>query len=270
MKARTITILALVGMAALINGPVSAQDEALYVAPSGNVGLGLNAPSRQLHLRGSNAVFRMDRSTNSAAFMLVRTDGSWNVLKNFVVGVNASGADNGEFIINDLGSAVSGGGTRRMTIQNNGDVVFTGAIYASAVNPDSSIRFKENVEPIADPLALAQKLQGVRFDWKDSGKPSIGFIAEDVEAVLPEVVAHDSKTGEVRGLNYNAIVPVLLEALKEQQAQIEAYRADALEQQAELAALHQQVSSYQNLEARIADLESKAGGDSIQTVMVRN
>jgi hypothetical protein len=74
----------------------------------------------------------MDRSTNSAAFMLVRTDGGGSVLKNYVIGVNASGTNQGEFIINDLGTAVGGPGQRRLTIDNNGDVIINGELFTNA------------------------------------------------------------------------------------------------------------------------------------------
>ena len=220
MKARTIAIIALTGMAALAAYPVAAQDEALYVAPTGNVGLGLNNPSRQLHLKGSNAVFRMDRTTDTAAFLLVRVDGGGSVLKSFFMGTNASGSNQGEFVVSDQGTATSGPGARRMTIENDGTVVFTGDVLANSFTP-SSITLKQNVQPIADPVALTQQLQGVRFEWIDSGEPALGFIAEEVEKVLPEVVARDAKSGDVRAVNYSAVVPVLVEALKEQQRRIE-------------------------------------------------
>lgn len=99
---------------------------------STQVGIGTTAPQRLLHIAGSNAVFRMDRSTDSAAFMLVRTGSGGGVLKNFVIGVNASGVNQGEFIINDLGTAVGGPGQRRLTIDNNGDVIINGDLITNA------------------------------------------------------------------------------------------------------------------------------------------
>jgi hypothetical protein len=99
---------------------------------STQVGIGITAPERLLHIAGDNAVFRMDRSTNSAAFMIVRTDGSGGVLKNFVVGVDASGVNQGEFVINDLGTALGGPGQRRLTINNDGDVIINGDLITNA------------------------------------------------------------------------------------------------------------------------------------------
>jgi hypothetical protein len=54
------------------------------------------------------------------------------VLKNFVVGVDASGTNQGEFIINDLGTALGGPGSRRLTIENDGDVIINGDLITNA------------------------------------------------------------------------------------------------------------------------------------------
>jgi hypothetical protein len=101
-------------------------------AATTQVGIGTTAPQRLLHIVGDNAVFRMDRGTNSAAFMIVRTNSLGSVLKNFVVGVDASGVNQGEFIINDLGTAVGGPGQRRLTINNDGDVIINGDLITNA------------------------------------------------------------------------------------------------------------------------------------------
>ena len=69
----------------------------------------------------------------------------------------------------------------------------------------------------------------MRFDWKETGKPSVGLIAEEVEGVVPEVVSHDGEAA--RGVNYAALVGVLVEAFKEQQAKLDALRAEVLQQQ---------------------------------------
>ena len=86
------------------------------------LGVGTETPARQMHVRGENAVFRMDRDRDGPAFMLVETAlGNFNtVWKTFVVSTVASGVNNGSFVINDLGTATSGAGTRRLTIANNG------------------------------------------------------------------------------------------------------------------------------------------------------
>jgi hypothetical protein len=61
------------------------------------------------------------------------------------------------------------------------------------------------------------QLNGIEFDWKENQKPSIGVIAQEVEKVFPSLV----KTAENKSVNYNGLVGVLIEAVKEQQKQIE-------------------------------------------------
>ncbi len=157
----------------------------------------------------------MDRTVDTAAFMLVRTDAGGTPQKTFVVGTNATGANQGEFVINDLGTAVTGPGTRRMRITNLGAVEFTGIVTAPQFIPMSSITFKTNVQTYENALDTVNRLRGVRFDWKETGKPSVGLIAEEVDRVIPEVVSHEG--GAARGVNYDSIVGVLVEAVKEQQ-----------------------------------------------------
>jgi hypothetical protein len=200
-----------------------------------NVGIGTSTPVRQLHIAGPNAVFRMDRTVDTASFMLVRTDVNSNPLKTFVVGTNASGANTGEFVINDLGTAVAGPGNRRMTITNNGAVDFPGIVTAPQFIPMSSLAFKTNVQTYENALDTVNRLRGVRFDWKETGKPSVGLIAEEVDRVIPEVVSHEG--GAAKGVNYSSLVGVLVEAVKEQQAALNSKQAQLDNQQMELVNL---------------------------------
>jgi len=192
-----------------------------------NVGIGTTTPARQLHLAGPNAVFRMDRSTDTASFILVRTDATGTTpWKTFVVGTNATGVNQGEFIINDIGAAVGGGGNRRMTIANNGNVTFTGTVSALSFASTSSLALKTNVRTLENAIDMVNRLRGVRFDWKESGKPAVGLIAEEVDQIVPEVVAHEG--GTAKGVNYANLVAVLVEAVKEQQKTISTQQDEIL------------------------------------------
>jgi len=163
------------------------------------------------------------------------------------VGTTASAVGTGEFIINDLGTEVSGYGVNRMKIANDGTVTFTGNVYANNYNP-SSISYKDNIRTYDNALETVNKLRGVRFDWKDSGKPAVGLIAEEVEQVVPEVVAHND--GNVTGVNYASLVGVLVEAVKEQQKIVR-------EQENAIKALQDKNSGLEQLEQRILMLEGK-------------
>ena len=85
----------------------------------------------------------------------------------------------------------------------------------------SSRRFKTNIQPLHDALGRIEALQGVSYERKSDGKQEIGVVAEDVDRVLPEVVAHDPDTQEVEGVDYSRLVALLIEAVKSQQAEIE-------------------------------------------------
>ena len=224
---------------------------------STNVGIGTSAPVRQLHVVGDQAVFRMDRPTDTAAFMLVRTDESGDPLKTFVVGANASGSNSGSFVINDLGTAVSGAGTRRMTIDNNGIATFTNSVYALSFVPTSSLVYKTNVKTYENALETVKKLRGVSFNWKESGKSSVGLIAEEVDKVIPEVVAHSDK--DATGVNYDSLVGVLVEAIKEQdmkhQAEMRELQMVIQEQQNAIQELQEQQKMNTALSRKVADLE---------------
>jgi hypothetical protein len=91
----------------------------------------------------------------------------------------------------------------------------------------SSIRYKTNVLTFTSGLSLINRLRPVTFDWKSSGKNDLGLIAEEVAEVEPLLATY--KNGRVEGVKYDRVGVVLLNAVKEQQAQIE-----SLKQQIEL------------------------------------
>jgi hypothetical protein len=195
-----------------------------------NVGIGTPAPGRQLHLAGPNAVFRMDRTMDTASFLLVRISPAGAILKSFIVGTNASAVNQGEFIINDMGATVGGAGARRMTINNAGNVQFTGTVTAADFIQSSSLALKSNVRTLENALDMVNRLRGVRFDWRASGKGAVGLIAEEVDQVLPEVVGYNDDGSAPAGVNYANLVAVLVEAVKEQQKTIEGQQ-QTIEQQ---------------------------------------
>ena len=92
----------------------------------------------------------------------------------------------------------------------------TGALSATDFNSTSDENLKENIRTIEDPLAKVVQIRGVNFDWKENQKPSVGVIAQEVEKVFPELVAN----GEKKTVNYNGLIGLLIEVVKEQQTQI--------------------------------------------------
>jgi len=125
-------------------------------------------------------------------------------------------------------NTVSGGGQNPSIIfQNAGTNIVTisssGAIVASGdVTAYSDVRIKENILNITDPLSKVLRLRGVSYNRTDIEDKStkIGFIAQEVEKIVPEVVTYD-KTSDKYGVSYGNITALLVEAIKEQQIKID-------------------------------------------------
>ena len=70
------------------------------------------------------------------------------------------------------------------------------------------------------------QLQGVSFNWKADGKYDIGLIAEDVGKIVPEAVEYEKNGIDAKSVDYNKIIPLLIESTKEQQKQIDDLKAE--------------------------------------------
>ncbi len=119
-----------------------------------------------------------------------------------------------------LSSTTIGSGVTNSSLTSVGTLTnlnVAGIVTANDFNSASDIKLKENVSVIDDPLDKIAQLEGVNFQWKENGKKSLGVIAQEVEKVLPELVSgEESKT-----VNYNGLIGLLIECVKEQQKEIE-------------------------------------------------
>ena len=88
----------------------------------------------------------------------------------------------------------------------------------------SSLRYKENIEKFYGGLEMIRRFRPIIFDWKQSGVRDVGLGAEDV-ADISELLVHRNNDGEVEGVKYDRITLVLINAVKEQQAQIAELRS---------------------------------------------
>ncbi len=95
-------------------------------------------------------------------------------------------------------------------------------IYSQNVLNTSDARLKTNIEDIGYGLADVMKLRPVGFNWKEGVDKDhkLGFLAQDLRKVIPEVVVGD-ESKETLTVNYIEIIPVLVNAIKQQQAQID-------------------------------------------------
>lgn len=87
----------------------------------------------------------------------------------------------------------------------------------------SDARKKENVKTIEDSVTTLEKLRPVTFDWKEGGKADVGFIAQEVKEVYPELVAEDA-SGHY-SVAYTGLVAPLVRAVQQQQEMIRALEA---------------------------------------------
>ena len=97
-----------------------------------------------------------------------------------------------------------------------GDVLVTGVTTSTDFNSASDINLKTNIKTIENPIEKILKINGVTFNWKKDNRLSVGVIAQEIESVFPELVqGEDPKT-----VNYNGLIGLLIECIKEQQVEI--------------------------------------------------
>lgn len=148
------------------------------------------------------------------------------------------------------------GGVQQVLIEaSTGNMTLGGSLSQS-----SDARLKKNVKRLTSGLAMVNKLRGVTFNWKDEVKTGnkIGFIAQEVEAVLPELVV--TKADGFKAVNYAEMSAVLVEAVKELSRQIDELKRENSDLKAEL-------TKAEELESRLEKIEALlALGDSKETV----
>ena len=159
-----------------------------------------------------------------------KTAGTLRFNDNVILSLGTS--DDAEFFCNgshfylDLNSGIGNfyirdGSTTRFTFDDNGNFTATGSITAQAnVTAYSDINLKENIEVIPNALEKVSAIRGVTYDRKDlEGARHAGVIAQEVEAVLPEVIQTDEEG--IKSVAYGNLVGLLIEAVKELKAEIE-------------------------------------------------
>jgi hypothetical protein len=99
------------------------------------------------------------------------------------------------------------------------DSIYVGGnVSASAYTTRSDFNLKDDIFDLKYGLNDILKLQPVEYTYKSNGSKQLGFIAQDIGTILPEVVSFE----ESMSVNYQAIIPILTKAIQEQQALIKA------------------------------------------------
>ena len=94
----------------------------------------------------------------------------------------------------------------------------SGITVSGDVNSSSDINLKKDIEVVTSATEMLNQLRGVKFTWKENDEKSVGVIAQEVEAILPELVKGED--GD-KSVNYSGLVGVLIEAVKELSARVE-------------------------------------------------
>ena len=180
-----------------------------------NVGAGTvsNSGSFQLDVVG-NMVFR----TKQSGMYFDNFDGNGNGYISFRVGPE-------------------GGPYHGMNLDKDGNLQADGNVKSGSVILTSDLRLKKNIKPITNSLTTIQKLSPVSYEKKQSIQATDyttienGFIAQELQKILPDLVHESADKDKLLSVNYTAIIPILTKGIQEQQAIIEDQkkRLDALE-----------------------------------------
>lgn len=103
-----------------------------------------------------------------------------------------------------------------------GNIKASQTVSAADFNTTSDATLKTDISTIKNAVELISSIRGVRFTWKERLTPSLGVIAQEVEAVIPELVTD----GNPKQVNYNGLIGVLVESVKELNTQVNDLKAE--------------------------------------------
>ena len=204
----------------------------------GDVGIGTTAPSFLLDVAGTG---RFTSDLRADTKIIFNSDAT-----NYYIGAGVTNGfvektwDEIRFVFNGGGSSASfkngnlgiGTITPGYPLQVVGAIYASGVVYCSGSALCSDTRYKKEVTPLHNSLDNVLKLEGVNYFWKTKDFPDkhftddkqIGFIAQEIEKVYPELVMTD-KDG-YKSVDYARLTPILVEAIKEQQKLIDLQKKD--------------------------------------------
>jgi len=215
--------------------PPAAAYEALTIDSSGNVGINCNSPGmnsgtpssrNKLDVNGALNVSGLSdliygcsvkrdiylhtfHPTNAVSFRFV-------CYPQTIMGVVAN-----TFQLFRYGPTTPNGAEIFRIYENNGNLNYYGNIYATGnVTARSDLRKKTNITTIDDSLEKIQQMRGVYYNKKDEKTRNVGFIAQDLESVLPEVVDTNTHDEGFKSVSYGNITAILIEGMKSQQSTI--------------------------------------------------
>jgi len=211
----------------------------MFLSSDGKLGIGINSPGSTLTVGAADGSIPGEITLNPTASTV---EGGQLIFKKSLAGSTR------DWVIDQYGNTSADArlrilagqsGTNGLNILENGFVGLgnvaptvrlqvTGDIIANSIAGSSDARFKTNITPISNPLQKVLALRGVHFNWNTeafpqkmfSDKRTLGFVAQEVEKVLPEIVQTENTTEGYKSVQYDKVVALLVEAMKEQQKQI--------------------------------------------------
>jgi hypothetical protein len=205
--------------------------ERLRLTSNGRVGIGLTNPGAPLEVSNENAMIRITNPTGgTTGIEFLRSGGGddWRLH-------NTGGLITLSRSTNDLGSVtdhyVFTQSAFRPAVDNTqtvgqGNFRWVSVHATNGTIQTSDARLKENIQPLNYGLQTVAQLRPVSYRWKDNpaGDAHLGFLAQEVQALIPEAV-HDAGNSQPLGMQYSELIPVLVKAIQEQEALMETMKA---------------------------------------------
>jgi|TARA_B110000483_G_C18069456_1_gene493506 hypothetical protein len=154
-------------------------------------------------------------NSGSIEFSLIKGLQDAGVNKRLAVFSGSSAISSSQGIVLDVNDNLGIGVNEASDLPLAYKLVVSGSIKATGtVVQGSDERLKKDIAPIDNALSRINHIDGVFFKYKDSGDKSVGFVAQQIQKVLPEVVSEDNNG--YLGVNYSGVTAVLVEAIREQ------------------------------------------------------
>ena len=191
-----------------------------YNTAIGYLSLGNNTTGQYNTALGKNALDNITTGGSNTAIGYSTDASSSAAINQTIIGYEADGqADNSVVLGNSDVTAI-------YMAEDSGATIYAGnATFNGDVVIQSDTRLKSNIVSLGSTLPKLLQIDGKSYE-KD-GKQKIGVLAQEVREVFPELVSEGDN--EMLAVNYQGLVPVLINALKEQQSEIETYRDEVSE-----------------------------------------
>ena len=190
----------------------------------GKVGIGTSDPATDGYDYAEDLVIKAGASTSDGAGISINSGSREYGVISFLDSAGAAGEIFYQHTSDSLYFKTNA--ANRWRLDSSGNMIATGNVTAYGSLSDEKL--KDNIEVIDNAIDKVKELKGVTFNYKKDGKKSTGLIAQDLEKVLPEAVytEKDLETEEEHlAIRYGNTIGLLVEAVKEQQKQIETLTA---------------------------------------------